>query len=1236
MDLSERIDKFGSEFSSSVRKYASAFGNSVKDYGSMMPKGIINLTSDLLESSDFISRTIGTNNSYNDIMLMVQSLGHEPISLLGKDYMFIYDHVRRNFLQGTQVINNEYNIPKFTFYKERPTIRFANPYDDVLNLKDKWFANIRLENTSEGGYDTNTIISYAESSDDHVENKVIGKLKPEDENVGVNYGVAKSFPLWVSSRDLIRKTNENFKNGRYRTLIARFHTNSEDSKDSNDIKQTAISKDFGMSHGRNLLKINKNDYTNDYSNPYCRVWTYHHQYDRMTKAIRPFIDDTDSQVELESLEQVGNFKGVGFRTLSKKSEAEFGQITSETDVKGGGEHLNKSNKDLPGGSELLDKYGVLNYTTGFINIAPTAKLDDYFEGKEDSDNNKISIKRCMFSIENLAWKSNGAKINEFDPTGLSPEQRGPMGGRIMWFPPYNLTFNEESRVSWNENQFIGRGEKIYTYSNTDRTGTLSFTLLIDHPSIIDYWNGHKRNGQKNQGMPLDDGNIGGVDNIMNQENTLLRFFAGCDVLSAKPQEFKKAVKPPQKEEEKKEEKPVVQEVQKDDPPTEVTTKSEKEMRCFLYFPNNYSGVDDYPSTNTSKFNAIYYLMNGVGTGKYISTGGTDVLQARDIEDFSSLLTKNFVGISTEIKTPSEVGIECSEGHKSGCSELCDKNGIVTNISTSITWSNGGYEVYESNGGISIATELVDIGASAKTYACSSTSSRKENKGRYITTKEGNYRYCYRGLDGYIYDLAVINGPKSYRQGVSGKYPYAWYYRVDNIKKNEALTKYKDSYFDTNSFALNGNGYDEVRKEENGVKDKWGLKDDSPEFMLVSFAELFYALEGEKLPFIAMNPSWKESVGINDLHVEEIKRIISNGEENKKYEVTSISFKGHASSAGYGGANKKLAENRANTFRAWMKGLNFPGKYEDAQVPEPESSGSCPNCGGNNEKHSKMWRSAEVIIKYTATKTELPQVKNSNINAVNILGNQDLTFKGKMTLQTDETTEEKRYTKSEVEKQLDMLEDLEGDEMFNDILNRNEERMITEINGYTTNEVNRYDNEGEFFETLQKDSPFMHHLISDKIRYFDPAFHSISPEGFNARLTFLHQCTRQGATIENSSFETASAYNLAFGRPPVCVLRIGDFYNTKIVINSLSIQYENPTWDMNPEGIGVMPMFANINLTFAFIGGSDLAGPIARLQNAVSFNYYANTSVYDNRADRVKYMNDKSGREEMLSTQDYLA
>ena len=74
-----------------------------------IPKQIKNAASDLLSSSDFISRNIGMSNSYNDIMTIVQGLGREPVSLLGKDYLFIFDHVRRNYKQGTSVMSINYN-----------------------------------------------------------------------------------------------------------------------------------------------------------------------------------------------------------------------------------------------------------------------------------------------------------------------------------------------------------------------------------------------------------------------------------------------------------------------------------------------------------------------------------------------------------------------------------------------------------------------------------------------------------------------------------------------------------------------------------------------------------------------------------------------------------------------------------------------------------------------------------------------------------------------------------------------------------------------------------------------------------------------------------------------------------------------------------------------------------------------------------------------------------------------
>ena len=171
----------------------------------------------------------------------------------------------------------------------------------------------------------------------------------------------------------------------------------------------------------------------------------------------------------------------------------------------------------------------------------------------------------------------------------------------------------------------------------------------------------------------------------------------------------------------------------------------------------------------------------------------------------------------------------------------------------------------------------------------------------------------------------------------------------------------------------------------------------------------------------------------------------------------------------------------------------------------------------------------------------------------------------------------------------------------------------------TEETNslRYDQEYHFFKQLEATHPDVFDTLVQKLQYFDPAFHSMTPEGFMGRLNFLQQCTRQGATISASDENGHSANNLAFGRPPFCILRLGDFYYQKIVIRNINITYDPLVLDLNNEGVGVVPLIANVTISFSFIGGGDLSGPVRRLQNAMSFNYYANGRLYDNRADRVE-------------------
>jgi hypothetical protein len=156
----------------------------------------------------------------------------------------------------------------------------------------------------------------------------------------------------------------------------------------------------------------------------------------------------------------------------------------------------------------------------------------------------------------------------------------------------------------------------------------------------------------------------------------------------------------------------------------------------------------------------------------------------------------------------------------------------------------------------------------------------------------------------------------------------------------------------------------------------------------------------------------------------------------------------------------------------------------------------------------------------------------------------------------------------------------------------------------------------YFKKLEETSPMIYSSLKEKLRYFHPGFHSMTPEGLNSRLTFLQQCLRPGDTIPvkgTSDNSDINARNTTFGPPPICVLRVGDFYNSKVIIRDLNITFDDSTWDLNPEGIGIQPMIANVTLQVNFLGGQGLEKPVERLQNALSSNFFANTEMYDERS-----------------------
>lgn len=975
---------------------------------------------------------------------------------------------------------------------------FANMPDYAIKTNDYYdFVNTvgSYENIGWNSTSVNTV--------DEEERITTTNLYPDDLGIGTFDNV------WNASNrnSILAKTKKLFEQHKINSLISRFGTNADGEGDI-DYNGKVGYDGIGSSRGKNLKRApddkgSTNYGVNGYNNPYCRVWTHHHQYDRYSRSIRPFDTST--------VKNFGNFNGVPMLAVIGDSKQETmrklhtwnndffefneGAINEGKDGEWGWKHEN---------SEWV--HSVLSQQDGLVNIAP-----------KYNDKGTIHTKDCMFSIENLAWKDYNPY--EFE-NALSWEQRGPLGGRIMWFPPYGISFTENTNVQWNENVFIGRGENVYTYSNTTRSGTLSFMMLTDHPSVTDYatwWNDEDNHADD------DDWN---------------RFFAGCDSLDPNSQYSIMHYVMPTPMDYIFEEKPATpQETEPDEPvPNEDETPSDsvEEVTFFTFFPNYYTGQEsklfNADATGVCDF-SIAYLLGGLNA------------QKANFSQFDEQISFNF-----------------SES----------------------TAFRRGYEMTQGGDGI---TDL----------------STTENQNNRIIGNKFNWRNIPDDqLQNYTYEEEP-NRKWYYR--IDGKYEFPKNHREKLTNQYSHILATPDSYKDTHSYGLNlsvNNLDNELCPNKENV---------------YSFAEFAYAMATYQPNCEGVSEYLSDKISQGRLEeVENLSKMLEN-------KIDEITITGYANSQGYADENELLAMNRAQTIYDWLLWFNSDSSIKRTKEKQVVNVSTTDE----NSLDAKKWRCAKCTIRFSTATTENTNntedfEKVSKERVVQISQDTNLT-------QSQIVSELQRNGFFENSEDLFNYSVADQNKMYEML--QKEKSRATEGKTTGLNKI-RYDNEMFFYKKFQKDFPFKWQTLNKKLQYFDPAFHSMTPEGFNMRCTFLQQCTRQGDTMsasDKSGVRTAS--NMAFGRPPFCVLRLGDFFNQLIVIKSLNIAYDDDgalTWDLNDEGIGAQPMIAKVTIGFDFIGGSDLAGPVRRLQNAMSFNYYANTSLYDNRADRMYYE-----AEEHLST-----
>lgn len=729
-------------------------------------------------------------------------------------------------------------------------------------------------------------------------------------------------------------------------------------------------------------------------------------------------------------------------------------------------------------NSVLDRYGNLNIHPSQLNV-------NTGYGSGDITTEAFGQRRArkyMFSLENLAWRDS----TQFD--NLPDCEKGFNGGRIMWFPPYDIQFTDDTSMNLTTHQFLGRPEPIYTYNNTERTGTLNWKIVVDHPSILNLL-------VQKELASLTDGEV---------DELLSAFWSGClefdvfdlariwGVFSQNDIDYFKRV---------------LADVNLSTPNDRLKQKLEQASPVKNSQQANISDINvSVPKSKINGYNLFFE--NDVPLDPGVYNQESSVYNTGKIESFDKLFEQY-------------KKLAITQG-------LTDNADAAKNLVRSDDIDPELIDYYTTIGSGSYDQYFISNSIDSKWFGY-----EKQFDDIHKDLKDEKYVGfdLTIGLKSYASPLAPNQNPDAYNSALAQR-------RFVSVVKwlcLSVLNTVGKVYTDKGTEITQTN-IDEVM---GGVTKSIVILRDS---------------KTDDRDKITINLETASGIPVD----EAMKPFASKKAGDNSYFETVISSNGTPITY-YCFASSEIADKVVN----------------DSLLPDAEPD----QIGTINAKKSRS--NADVVCSVLSAPSSYARRVEVNVE----VSKRDPKAKPKAEAPLEATTvvTEEPASSTNLTKR--------------DIAQRIINKLVTEC---------------DYFELLSKEAPIVYDSLKQKLKYFSPAFHAMTPEGLNARLTFLQQCLRPGDTIKRSNGDTCDATNTSFGKPPVCVLRIGDFYNTKIIINNLNITYDPLVWDLNPEGIGVQPMIATISVSFKYIGGSGLRKHVDELQNALSFNYYANTDVYDDR------------------------
>lgn len=667
-----------------------------------------------------------------------------------------------------------------------------------------------------------------------------------------------------------------------------------------------------------------------------------------------------------------------------------------------------------------------------------------FEDENGGDG--FYAKKYMFSLENLAWKTSNTP--GFTYSDLPFCERGPNGGRVMWFPPYDLKVSENNSARWTDNTFLGRPEPIYTYQDTSRSGQLSFKVVVDHPSILNLLVRKELDG-------LSDDE---ADNYINS------FFAGCKEL-----DFYDLV-------------------------TKYATLKPSDLQLVTSYLNQGKGTDTNQIKRfKSTTNDVTLPNPNQDQSNKNNGGGVSVkkISLKYNNDFPDPNTNSVTSTRTYTNLFSVYSGE-QESH-------------VIGLDVSLTLLSGATKTQDRK------NEIKHIFGSENTVITEELIEKEKNKlSGYFNEAKGAYK---------TYDEALVK----LKSDLDSKVAQNIVIKIESSASSVATTDYNEKLATRRSHSIVSDIFERLTKS------------------------------GSTPPTI----KW-----ING--VKEIKTV-SDGNNLIKVEK-----------------NSPITINQEYSFKDF--GYDYDGKI----LIQTSNYGEVFTGPGPDEKcRGKEFKNYPTPNDPNGLKIYAPIAFYCRQS----------TFE--MNYETRPQQEPEPISQPTISELLSPTQ--ATNRITIDPLKRVIARVLSEC---------------FYFKKLEESDPVQFRSLKEKLKYFHPGFHSMTPEGLNSRLTFLLQCIRPGDTIpiKGISDDTdLNARNTSFGPPPVCVLRIGDFYHSKVIIRDVNISYDDNVWDLNPEGIGVQPMIATVQLSLNFIGGQGLSKPVERLQNALSSNFFGNTEMYDERS-----------------------